>query len=228
MTIRDMHKGFRALGQQMGLQLVRAILPESIDIYLNASIIEWARRRIISNVDSVYNDKVTIQRNDISPINGVRSLYKNNKVSAIGFAGNNGSYLISLQSVNNVMFYTSFEVVYNIDELPYGCRFIERDKLSNTLRDYCNGPSSEYPIACMHSDDEGIDVIELYFGKDNVSPKELVVHYIAMPDIVKLGATEEDSVNCNLPEYAHQEIVEMAVNKFFHSVGSTNNTVSAQ
>lgn len=227
MTIREMHLEFRTLGQQMGLQLVRAILPESIDVYINDSIIEWTRKRIISNVDSVYNDRVTIQHNDISPINGVRTLYKTNKVSAIGFAGGNGSYLVNLQSVDNVMFYTSFEVNYNVGELPYGCRFIERDKLSNTLRDYCNGASHDYPIVCLYSDDDDNDVAEIYIGED-VTPKELVVHYIAMPDSVKYDVTGETSIDCNLPEYAHHEIVEMAVNKYFHSVGSTNNTVSAQ
>ena len=38
-----MHNAFRTFGQAMGLQLVRGILPESIDVYLNAAIIEKCR-----------------------------------------------------------------------------------------------------------------------------------------------------------------------------------------
>ena len=40
MNIAEMHNVFRTLGQQMGMQLNRGILPESIDIYLNEAIIE--------------------------------------------------------------------------------------------------------------------------------------------------------------------------------------------
>ena len=34
MTIQEMHNTFRVLSQQMGLQLVRGISSESIDIFL--------------------------------------------------------------------------------------------------------------------------------------------------------------------------------------------------
>ena len=35
MTIADMHINFRQYAQQMGMQNVRAILPEQIDILIN-------------------------------------------------------------------------------------------------------------------------------------------------------------------------------------------------
>lgn len=41
-----MHNEFRTFGQVMGLQLVRGILPESIDVYLNAAINETVRNII--------------------------------------------------------------------------------------------------------------------------------------------------------------------------------------
>ena len=40
MDILAMHEMFRVLGQQMGLERVRGILEESIDVYLNAAIKE--------------------------------------------------------------------------------------------------------------------------------------------------------------------------------------------
>ncbi len=40
MNIGEMHVTFRELAQQMGMQTVRAILMEDIDICLNAAIIE--------------------------------------------------------------------------------------------------------------------------------------------------------------------------------------------
>ena len=35
MDISQMHEMFRTVGQQVGMQDVRAILPESIDIFIN-------------------------------------------------------------------------------------------------------------------------------------------------------------------------------------------------
>lgn len=49
MNIGEMHVTFRELAQQMGMQTVRAILMEDIDICLNAAIIEKARNVIVEN-----------------------------------------------------------------------------------------------------------------------------------------------------------------------------------
>ena len=38
MTIQEMHQLFRVVGQQMGMQTIRAILPEEIDVFLNMAI----------------------------------------------------------------------------------------------------------------------------------------------------------------------------------------------
>ena len=53
MNIGEMHVTFRELAQQMGMQTVRAILMEDIDICLNAAIIEKARNVIVENVGPV-------------------------------------------------------------------------------------------------------------------------------------------------------------------------------
>ena len=75
-----MHVLFRTLGQAMGLQLVRAILPESIDTYLNDAIVDTVRKIVLSNSTMQFQDKVTIQNDTISPINAIRTLYKRNEI----------------------------------------------------------------------------------------------------------------------------------------------------
>ena len=50
MNIADMHIMFRQLAQQMGMQNVRAILPEQIDLLLNTAIIDV--------VNEMHNDNV--------------------------------------------------------------------------------------------------------------------------------------------------------------------------
>lgn len=223
MTINEMHVAFRTLGQQMGLQLVRAILPESIDTYLNDMIIEWTRKTIQANVETVYKDKVTLQNNSINPINGVRTLYKRSILNDFNNVDEE-YYTVSLKDVTNVMYYTSFELKFSGYKRNTWCRFIDRDKLMNTINDYCNGASRDYPIVCMHFDDNGYDIAELYLGDTIIRPTELIINYVSLPDKVSLT----DSVDCNLPEFCHYEIVEGAVNKYFSSVGSTNRTVSNQ
>ena len=76
MTIQEMHQTFRVFAQQMGMQLVRAILPEEIDVYLNTAIVEKTREVILSNTVTAFSDRVSVQDNSISPINYIRTLYK--------------------------------------------------------------------------------------------------------------------------------------------------------
>ena len=77
MNIEEMHVTFRELAQQMGMQTVRAILMENIDICLNIAIIDTVKELIAINVGPLpYNDKVARQNAAIAPINGLRTLYR--------------------------------------------------------------------------------------------------------------------------------------------------------
>ena len=51
MTIAEMHVWFRQYAQQMGMQNVRAILPEQIDILINTSITDTVNRVIAENTN---------------------------------------------------------------------------------------------------------------------------------------------------------------------------------
>lgn len=210
MTIEEMHKLFRTLGQQMGMQLIRAILPESIDDYLNDSIIELTRNIIISNVQTVYKDKVTTQNNSISGLNSIGTLIKQFEFQPI--PENNK---IDLKSeIEDCMFYTSFVTTYGT--ISYSARIIENDKVHSVLNDYCNKASKEYPVITYIGD----DVFKLYCG--DTSPESLLINYIKIPNTVSLNK----NVSCDLPEHLHHQVVENAVNKFFQSVGSTTQNVN--
>ena len=74
MTIQEMHNEFRTFGQVMGLQLVRGILPESIDVYLNAAINETVRNIISKNVANSLQVGILPQAASITPINALRTL----------------------------------------------------------------------------------------------------------------------------------------------------------
>ena len=75
MNIAEMHVWFRQYAQQMGMQNVRAILPEQIDILINTSISDVVNQLIRENI-GVVNDRVVTDNAKLNQINALRSLYK--------------------------------------------------------------------------------------------------------------------------------------------------------
>lgn len=218
-----MHYLFRTIGQQMGLERVRGILDESIDDFLNAAIIDTVTNIVKSNVQTIFRDKFTIQDNAISPLNGVSTLYEE-KVKSI----NDGSDEVTSVSINvtDVMYCIGFSIKYRGKSQWRNCRIIEPTKIESSLDDYCNRASARYPIVNVistGSSDDDTDV-EIYHGKSDI---EIVkIKYIRMPAIVKYDTVNsENSVDCDLPVHLHKDVVELAVQKFFNSVGSTSHNV---
>ena len=75
MDISEMHKMFRQYAQQMGMQNVRAILPEQIDLLINNSISDTINQVIIQNIGNT-NDRVISDASKLNQVNALKSLYK--------------------------------------------------------------------------------------------------------------------------------------------------------
>lgn len=273
MNVQEMHDAFRVLGQQMGLQLIRGILPESVDIYLNDAIVEKTQKELAESVTNALAESANTIVSTMTPINAFRTLYRSARYAIstdeghvgggykVGyFNKDNGYYVINIPTVeSNVvldegerrirpMMFHGFSVEYGSTARgnAVGCRMIGADVLEATLRDYCNGASKEYPIVCLTSvpasDGFGNEItgisgneqIELYTnvragdGNGGNDVKFLNVKYIKVPNVVKYDDDPAKCVNCDLPDYIHYTIVEMAVGKFFASVGAQSPNVRAQ
>lgn len=74
MNIQEMHVWFRQYAQQMGMQNVRAILPEQIDLLINSSITDTINQIITQNI-GITNDRVITDNSKLGQINALRSLY---------------------------------------------------------------------------------------------------------------------------------------------------------
>lgn len=74
MNIAEMHVWFRQYAQQMGMQNVRAILPEQIDLLINTSITDIVNQLIKENI-GITNDRIITDNSKIGQINALRSLY---------------------------------------------------------------------------------------------------------------------------------------------------------
>lgn len=245
MNIQEMHNTFRVFGQQMGLQLNRGILPESIDAYINNAITERVRAELFSGVHTVLQENAGVQAGTMSTINSLRTLYKSYRIRNdftledrhVGtqylmhlYSGNNGYHILNIptypikESLSNIitpMMYLGFSVEYDDDSLgnPTSCRLIGADVLETTLRDYCNGASKDSPIAVLLNGDEGHDQLHLYINSKNTIVKYLNIKYVKTPNVVKYDIDINKCVNCDLPEYLHFDIVENAVMKFYKSLG---------
>ena len=116
MTISEMHVWFRQYAQQMGMQNVRAILPEQIDNLINTAIKDTIDEVINKNVGTT-NDRVITDNAKLANINALRTLYKvktipvgdTKKVSEYG----NNPYSFSSGSIGEVLYFVDFSIRYS-------------------------------------------------------------------------------------------------------------------
>ena len=207
MTRDEMHTAFRVYGQQVGMQKMRNILPEEIDIFLNSAVVEKIRQVLGTNVVAQFPDKVSTQQNSISPINYVRTLLKYLVINGTHIKPDayRGTY-----DESQVMYVIGCEVLYSLGDKSkhITCRFIEPTEYYMTVNDFCNAPSLEYPIFTI--DDSNIIFVNGVSDSSQVSLK-----------IIKYPKRIEKNSNCDLPEYTHDEIVQLAVQKYFASLNNT-------
>lgn len=219
MTISEMHTLFRTFGQQKGMQHNRAILPEEIDDYLNAAIIDFCRETLAANSSTQYADKRSLRDNAIVPYNALRTLYTEIP-KVVQQRPMNGCYVMTMErGEKEILAFIGADINYESDGHRYPCRIIEPAKLAYILNDYCNKPTKFEPC-CLIDSDTTINA-EFHIYTDGNKPYQIFVHAINNPKVVKL----EDNVDCDLPVYVHKEIVERAVRKFFESVGATTHQV---
>ena len=219
MTISEMHSMFRTIGQMKGMQNIRGILPEEIDDYLNAAIIGFCREALVNGSATQYSDKVSQRDNQIVPYNALRTLYDETP-KQVGRTLINEHYTLNLTNAGTeYLAIIGADVNYSANGRRYQCRIVEPTKIGYLLNDYCNRPTKTEPFCVIDSDVSQKAEFHIYTDK-NV-PYQCFVHTINMPKVV----SEANKVDCDLPAYVHQEIVERAVQKFFTSVGATTHQV---
>lgn len=108
MNIADMHLMFRQLAQQMGMQNVRAILPEQIDLLLNTAIIDVVNEIIKRNIAGT-NDRVITDNSKIEQINALSTLYKDVEVQIFKYKGDNSFILNGGVKVIQTVMTTGYE-----------------------------------------------------------------------------------------------------------------------
>ena len=191
MDIQEMHQMFRQYAQQMGMQNVRAILPEQIDLLINNSISDTINQVITQNI-GITNDRVISDASKLNQVNALKSLYKVWKGS-IADATVKGkektSYIISFQlPLNNFktagsytdddVSSTAISFLYVVDlSINYKktdfvtnifpVRIVDDQFVADVVNDFVLAPKMRSPVASIHD-----NLIELYIDKADNKPNE--------------------------------------------------------
>ena len=186
-----MHQMFRQYAQQMGMQNVRAILPEQIDLLINNSISDTINQVITQNI-GITNDRVISDASKLNQVNALKSLYKVWKGS-IADATVKGkektSYIISFQlPLNNFkttgsyndddVSSTAISFLYVVDlSINYKktnfvtnifpVRIVDDQFVADVVNDFVLAPKMRSPVASIHD-----NLIELYIDKADNKPNE--------------------------------------------------------
>lgn len=252
MTIAEMHVWFRQYAQQMGMQNVRAILPEQIDLLINTSITDTINQIITQNI-GVTNDRVITDNSKIGQINALRSLYKVIEVIADPDNGDEPFSKGNIDTIYNIIANfrdidgeepgQEFEYLYLVDLAInyktstnkitnyFPVRLIDDAFLADTLNDFILKPRVRTPIAVIYN-----NKIQLYINDivntglpQNLIPNVLRISYIGKPaKVAYLSDVGGTNVDCDLPEYMHVDILKHAVDLYRISISGALSGAQSQ
>lgn len=190
MDISEMHKMFRQYTQQMGMQNVRAILPEQIDSFINNSISDTINQVITQNI-GITNDRVISDASKLNQVNALKSLYKvwKGSIADVTIKGKEKtSYIISFQlPLNNFKTTgtytdddnssTAISFLYMVDlsinykksdfvTNVFPVRIVDDQFVADVINDFVLAPTIKSPVASIHD-----DLVDLYIDKADAKPE---------------------------------------------------------
>lgn len=191
MDISEMHQMFRQYAQQMGMQNVRAILPEQIDLIINNSISDTINQVITQNI-GITNDRVISDASKLNQVNALKSLYKvwKGSIADVTIKGKEKtSYIISFQlPLNNFKTTgsytddgnssTAISFLYMVDlsinykksdfiTNVFPVRIIDDQFVADVINDFVLAPTMRSPVASIHD-----NLVELYIDKADAKPED--------------------------------------------------------
>lgn len=191
MDISEMHQMFRQYAQQMGMQNVRAIMPEQIDLLINNSISDTINQVITQNI-GITNDRVISDASKLNQVNALKSLYKvwKGSIANVTIKGKEKtSYIISFQlPLNNFKTTgsytddgnssTAISFLYMVDlsinykksdfvTNVFPVRIVDDQFVADVVNDFVLAPTMRSPVASIHD-----NLIELYIDKADAKPED--------------------------------------------------------
>ena len=246
MTISEMHVWFRQYAQQMGMQNVRAILPEQIDNLINTAIKDTVDEVINKSVGTT-NDRVITDNAKLANVNALRTLYRV-KTYVPSIASEvinkyaNTPYSVTSKTIfstENVLYYVDFSIKYDLGDNKesrlFPIRIIDDSYLADVLNDWVLAPRMRTPVMVIYNDDTSSaddkdSKFDIYIG-DNSSIssitqvakiKSIRCSYIKAPkQVAYLSDVGGTNVNSDLPEQLQIPMLKHAVDLYRVSINGS-------
>ena len=204
MTISEMHVWFRQYAQQMGMQNVRAILPEQIDNLINTAIKDTIDEVINKSVGTT-NDRVITDNAKLANINALRTLYRVKTYQpriaeqvgneALHFVNSFDNSCLSIKSsdiVTDALYYVDFSIKYQKPVIHgistnttytrlFPIRIIDDSYLADVLNDWVLAPRLRTPVMVIYKkEEESIDdtMFDIYLGENGRIAQNLAIDSI--------------------------------------------------
>lgn len=204
MTISEMHVWFRQYAQQMGMQNVRAILPEQIDNLINTAIKDTIDEVINKSVGTT-NDRVITDNAKLANINALRTLYRVKTYQpripeqvgneALHFVNSFNNSCLSIKSsdiVTDALYYVDFSIKYQKPVTSgisanttytrlFPIRIIDDSYLADVLNDWVLAPRLRTPVMVIYKkEEESIDdtMFDIYLGENGNIAENLAIDSI--------------------------------------------------
>ena len=246
MTISEMHVWFRQYAQQMGMQNVRAILPEQIDNLINTSIKDTIDEVINKSVGTT-NDRVITDNAKLANINALRTLYRvkiytPSEASSTINTYANSPYSVSSKTIfssENVLYYVDFSIKYDLGDSKesrlFPIRIIDDSYLADVLNDWVLAPRMRTPVMVIYNDNsananDADSIFDIYIGdNDSISTiasktkiKSIRCSYIKAPkQVAYLSDVGGTNVDSDLPEQLQIPMLKHAVDLYRVSINGS-------
>ena len=246
MTISEMHVWFRQYAQQMGMQNVRAILPEQIDNLINTAIKDTVDEVINKSVGTT-NDRVITDNAKLANINALRTLYRvktytPSPASEVISKYANSPYSVTSKTIfsnENVLYYVDFSIKYDLGDSKesrlFPIRIIDDSYLADVLNDWVLAPRMRTPVMVIYKDGASSagdtdSVFDIYIGdNDSISTiastakiKSIRCSYIKAPKkVAYLSDVGGTNVDCDLPEQLQIPMLKHAVDLYRVSINGS-------
>ena len=186
-----MHQMFRQYAQQMGMQNVRAILPEQIDLLINNSISDTVNQVITQNI-GITNDRVISDASKLNQVNALKSLYKvwKGSIADVTIKGKEKtSYIISFQlplsnfkttgsytddknssTAISFLYVVDLSINYKKSDFVtnvFPVRIVDDQFVADVVNDFVLAPTMRSPVASIHD-----NLVELYIDKADAKPED--------------------------------------------------------
>lgn len=190
MDISEMHQMFRQYAQQMGMQNVRAILPEQIDLLINNSISDTINQVITQNI-GITNDRVISDASKLNQVNALKSLYKvwQGSIADVTIKGKEKTtYIISFQlplsnfkttgtytddenssTAISFLYVVDLSINYKKSDFVsnvFPVRIVDDQFVADVVNDFVLAPTMRSPVASIHD-----NLVELYIDKADAKPE---------------------------------------------------------